>query len=305
MSLYSKILTGVLLLALKATPSVAQLPTTNVYCLDMARDGAGLSVKNARFLTVFNTRGYNNQPQWMNNNELFVAVQTPYDTNQTDILSLSVFNNMVTRITATAESEYSPTIMPDRRNFSCIRADVTSNGGSQRLWSYPLDRSNNGRDLLPLQQNIGYHCWLTDKKVALFIVEGERNQLRIANIDDQSSVQLMGGIGRSMARMGDGKLAFVQKESPQKWVIKSLDPTSYTTTPIIETIAGSEDFALMPDGTFLMGFGSKLYIYNLSDPSKEWREAVDLLKYGITNIKRIAVSRDLDKIAIVNDGRMN
>ena len=301
MKLYLKIIAVVCLLAIKTTPSVAQLPITHVYCFDMERDGAGINVKNARFLTGFNPRGYNNQPQWINNNELYLAVQTPIDTNQTDIVSLSLFNNTLTRVTATAESEYSPTIMPDRRSFSCVRVDVARNGGTQRLWTYPFDRSNGGRDLLPLHQSVGYHCWLSDKKIALFVVEGQQNHLKLVNIEDQSSVQLMGGIGRSMAPMKDGKLAFVQKATAQTWYIKALDPVTYNSTIIVETLPGSEDFALMSDGTFIMGYGSKLYSFNATDVDKQWKEVVDLTKYGLLNIKRIAISREMDKIAIVDD----
>ncbi len=301
MSFCSKIVAVLFLFATQATPSVAQLPNTNVYCFDMERDGAGINVKNARFLTIYNPRGYNNQPQWINNNELYLAVQTPYDTNQTDIVSLSLLNNTLTRVTATAESEYSPTATPDRRMFSCVRVDAAAYGGAQRLWAYPYDRSNGGRDLLQLHQRIGYHCWLTDKKVALFIVDGQQNHLKLANIEDQSSIDLMSGIGRSMARMSDGKLAFVQKASAQSWQIKTLDPNSYNTTLLIETLPGSEDFALLADGTFIMGHGGKLYGFNPTDAVKEWRELVDLSKYGLTNIKRLAVSREMDKIAIVTD----
>ena len=301
MRFFSKIAVAFFLIAIKATPSVAQLPITHVYCFDMERDGAGINVKNARFLTGFNPRGYNNQPQWINNNELYLSVQTPADTNQTDIVSLSLLTNTLTRVTATAESEYSPTATPDRRIFSCVRVDANAYGATQRLWAYPYDRSNSGRDLLQLHQNIGYHCWLSDKKVALFIVDGQQNHLKLANVEDQSSIQLVNGIGRSMARMNDGKLAFVQKATATSWQIKMLDPVSYNSTLLIETLPGSEDFALLNDGTFIMGYGAKLYAYNPTDAVKEWRELVDLTKYGLTNIKRLAVSRDMDKIAIVTD----
>jgi hypothetical protein len=301
MRFFSKMAVAFFILAIKATPSVAQLPVTHVYCFDMERDGAGINVKNARFLTGFNPRGYNNQPQWINNNELYLSVQTPADTNQTDIVSLSLLNNTLTRVTATAESEYSPTATPDRRMFSCVRVDASAYGGAQRLWAYPYDRSNSGRDLLQLHQSIGYHCWLSDKKVALFIVDGQQNHLKLANIEDQSSIQLVNGIGRSMARMNDGKLAFVQKASATSWQIKTLDPVSYNTSLLIETLPGSEDFALLADGTFIMGHLGKLYAFNATDAVKEWRELVDLSKYGLTNIKRIAISRDMDKIAIVTD----
>jgi hypothetical protein len=283
-----------------ATPSVAQLPNTQVYAFDLGRDGAGFSFLRCKMLTAFNPYGYNNQPQWITNNDLYLAVQFPNDTNQTDIWSLSLLNNVITRVTATPESEYSPTLMPDRRSISCVRVDA---GGSttQRLWSYPIDRSSTGADVLSLHPSVGYHTWLSDKKLALFMVDGTNNYLKLVNSDDQSSIQLTFGIGRSLARMKDGKLAFVHKETPQKWVIKTMDPVSYKSTPIAETVQGSEDFALLSDGTFLMGFGPKIFAMYPADPKKEWIEVADLSKFGLTNIKRLAVSREGDRIAVVND----
>ena len=282
------------------TPSVCQLPNTHVYCFDMDKFGEQIDLKNCRFLTSFNPLGYNNQPQWINNNELYIAVQTPYDTSQTEIYSLSLLTNVLTQVTATRESEYSPTLAPDRKSISCIRVDATR-AGTQRLWTYPLDRNDAGRDLLPLHQDIGYHCWLSDKKLALFIVNGNKNSLKLVNVEDQSSIQLSGGIGRSLGRMNDGKLAFVQKATADTWFIKSMDPNTYATEIIIQTLPGSEDFTLLPDGTFLMGSGSKIFSYKFGTPLKQWTEIADLTKFGILNIKRLTINRDLDKIAIVSD----
>jgi hypothetical protein len=301
MSFFSKIVALIAITVVcQATPSIAQLPNTQVYAFDLGRDGAGFTFLRCKMLTAFNPVGYNNQPQWITNNELYLAVQFPNDTNQTDIWSLSLLNNVITRITATPESEYSPTLMPDRRSISCVRVDA---GGSstQRLWSYPIDRSSSGADVLSLHPSVGYHAWLSDKKLALFMVDGVSNYLKLVNADDQSSIQLTTGIGRSMARMKDGKLAYVHKETAQKWVIKSMDPVSYNNTVIAETVPNGEDFALLSDGTFLMGVGSKMYALYPADPQKEWREVADLAKFGLSNIKRIAVSREGDKIAIVND----
>ena len=133
------------------------------------------------------------------------------------------------------------------------------------------------------------------------MVDGSNNYLKLVNAEDQSSIQLTSGIGRSLARMNDGKLAYVHKQTAKQWVIKSLDPQSYSGTVIAETIPGSEDFALLGDGTFLMGLGSKMYAMYPSDPQKQWREVADLAQFGVINIKRLAVSREGDRIAIVND----
>ena len=300
MSLISKMAAMAIFVVSQMTPSVAQLPNTQVYAFDLGRDGAGFTFLKCKMLTAFNPYGYNNQPQWINNNELYLAVQFPNDTNQTDIWSLSLINNVISRVTATPESEYSPTLMPDRRSISCVRVDA-GRSPTQRLWTYPLDRSSTGKDLLSLHPNVGYHCWLSDKKLALFMVDGSNNYLKLVNSEDQSSIQLTSGIGRSLARMNDGKLAYVHKQTAQQWVIKTLDPQSYSGTVISETVAGSEDFALLSDGTFLMGQGAKMYAMYPSDPQKQWREVADLSQFGVINIKRLAVSREGDRIAIVND----
>ena len=301
MSFFSKIVAlALIIIGTQTTPSVAQLPNTQVYAFDLGRDGAGFTFLRCKMLTSFNPYGYNNQPQWINNNELYLAVQFPNDTNQTDIWSLSLINNVITRVTATPESEYSPTLMPDRRSISCVRVDA-GRSTTQRLWSYPIDRTSQGKDLLSLHPGVGYHCWLSDKKLALFMVEGSNNYLKLVNAEDQSSIQLTGGIGRSLARMNDGKLAYVQKQTAKQWLIKTMDPLSYAGTTIAETVPGSEDFALLSDGTFLMGLGSKMYAMYPADPQKQWIEVANLAQFGIYNIKRLSVSREGDKIAIVDD----
>jgi hypothetical protein len=281
-------------------PLQAQLPNTHLYCFDLERDGDKFDFKNCKFLSAFNPYGYNNQPHWVNNNELYLSVQTPFDTAQTEIYALSFLNNVLTRVTASAESEYSPILMPDRRNFSCIRTDAR-NPSVQRLWSYPIDRSTAGKEILPLHRDIGYHCWLTESKLAVFSVTGGRNSLKIINTGDQSSVELATNIGRSLVRMSDGKLAFVQKATAQTWYLKTLNPNGYAQEILIQTPPNSEDFCLLPDGTFLMGSGSKLFAFHPSDALKQWREVADLARFGAFNLKRLALSRDFDKIVVVVD----
>lgn len=284
-------------------PSVSEaqsLPNTQVYCFDLERSGERFNIGNAKFLTGYNPYGYNNQPQWVNNFELYLSVQTPEDTTQTEIFSLSLLTNTLARVTATAEAEYSPTLMPDRRHISCVRVDASPTA-TQRLWSYPIDRSDAGKDLLPLHIDIGYHTWVTDKKLALFVLNGNSNYLKIVNTEDQSSIQLTNSIGRSLAKTANGQLAFIQKATAQTWYIKTMNLETYTSEIVIQTLPGAEDFVLLPDGTFLMGSGSKLYMYKLGNPLKEWIEVADLKEYGLINIKRLAVNRDISKIAIVND----
>ena len=291
---------SILLIGASLMQTPAQLPNTNIYVLNMDRSGASsYQFSRPRFLTAFNIYGYNNQPYFINNNELYITVQAPDDTTQTDIYSLNLLNDVKTRVTATPEAEYSPQLSPDHGYFSCIRADA-GKSKTQRLWVYPLDRSGEGQAVLKYTTDVGYYCWLGNDKLAIFKLNGASNYLMLTNTKDESSVQLTNNIGRTLLQMPDGKLAYIQKATEQTWYIKSMDPLTYSSEIIIQTLPYKEDFVLLSDGTFLMGSGSKLYSYKMGEV-RAWKEIADFEQYGILNIKRIAISRESDKIAIVDD----
>lgn len=249
-----------------------------------------------RFLTAFNRGGYNNQPNFFTNNELWLTVQFVTDTTQTEIVSLDLQQKIQTRVTATpSTSEYSPTPMPGGRRFSAVRVE---SDGNQRLWSFPLDRSDNGRVEFPKIYNVGYHCWLRDTLIAFFIVGDDGvHTLQVAGVKGQKTQRIASNIGRCMLRRPDGKLLFVQKPTEQTWFIKTWDPPTNTQEIVVKTLPGSEDFALLPDGTFLSGSGAKLFQYNPRRDS-DWKEVSDLSKYGVRKISRLAVSKD-GKLAVV------
>lgn len=249
-----------------------------------------------RFISGFNTRGYNNQPQFFSPYDLYLTVQTPDDTTQTEIYSLNPALRTTTRVTATTTAEYSPTLMPGGKYFSAVRVEED---GSQRLWAFPMDRSDNGRPVFPQITGVGYHCWLHDTLAALFIV-GENNNshyLALAGTGRQQLQRIAFNVGRCLQKMPDGRLAFIQKATEQTWFIKSFDLKKKTSDILVKTLPGSEDFVLLPDGTLLSGQGPKLFQFNPRRQT-DWKEVADLSRFGVKNITRMAVSSD-GKLAVV------
>lgn len=249
-----------------------------------------------RFISGFNPRGYNNQPQFFSPYDLYLTVQTPGDTTQTEIYNLNPALRTTTRVTATTTAEYSPTLMPGGKYFSAVRVEED---GSQRLWAFPLDRSDNGRPVFPNITGVGYHCWLQDTLAALFIV-GENNNshyLALAGTGRQQLQRIAFNVGRCLQKMPDGRLAFVQKATEQTWFIKTYDLKKKTSDILIKTLPGSEDFVLLPDGTLLSGQGAKLHQFNPRRQT-DWKEVADLSRFGVKNITRMAVSSD-GKLAVV------
>ncbi len=285
-------------LLLHLVSSAQRVPQTGILLFQCSKNSEGVWQAAApQYLTAFNPKGYNNQPKFFTDNELWLTVQTPDDTAQTEIYALDLLLKKVNRVTATPlTAEYSPTPMPGGKRFSAVRVEED---GHQRLWSFPLDRSDNGRPEFPLLLNVGYHCWLRDTMAAFFIVgeNGAAHTLQVAGTRAQKPVRIATNIGRCLAHTADNKLAFVQKPTEQTWFIKTWDPVTNAQEIVIKTLAGCEDFALMPDGTYLMGEGARLYFFKPGRDA-DWRQMADLNKYGVKKISRLAAAKD-GKLAVV------
>lgn len=276
--------------------SAQDIPVSNVYAFAMKKiTDTTYNFSNPQYLTAFNSNGYNNQPNFIEENVLYLTVQFP-DTAQTDIFALDLENMQKTRITATVESEYSPTPMPNNYEFSAVRVEADGQG-TQRLWKFPKDRSSMGEPAFQDIPGVGYHHWVNQYKAALFIVDTP-NRLVLANTLTGSTIQLMDNIGRGMARLPGDNLAFIHKLNDQKWMLKEIDTYTYRSKDIVQTLPNSEDFILLDDGTYLMGNGSRLYKFDkYSD--QNWVEIADFKYYGIRNITRLAMSSN-GTIAIVD-----
>lgn len=272
------------------------IPVSDVYAFSMKKlSDTTYNFSNPRFLTDFNVDGYNNQPSFVRPNEIYLTVQFP-DETQTDIFSLNLDNNQLTQITATVESEYSPTLMPTRNEFSSVRVEADGQS-TQRLWKFPINRSTVGEPVFENIPGVGYHYWINQYKAALFVV-GQPTTLVLANTLTGSTTQLMESIGRGMTRLPGDNLAFIHKLNDQTWMLKELDTYTYRAKDVVRTLPNSEDFLYLDDGTYIMGNGSKLYKFNkLND--QDWVEIADFRYYGIKNITRLALSSN-GTIAIVD-----
>ena len=290
-------------LALNSNLSAQQLPDTDMLLFDLNQKTDSIFLfSNPKFLTGFNPNGYNNQPFFMNDNELYLAVQFPEDTSQTDIYALDLKDFVLTRITATVESEYSPNLVPPRGEpgnqpfFSCVRVEVDEDN-SQQLWRFPLDRSNNGQTVFTSIIDIGYHFWLNYHQVALFIINNP-HYLVVANTLDQSHHNVTSHIGRCFQEMPNGDLAFVHKTEGKTSLIKRMSTRTYNAALITAALPDSEDFAVMNDGTIIMASGTKLFKFNKSIDTN-WFEIADFSYYDIDKISRIAINKAQNKIVLV------
>src|ERR1051325_2050145 len=156
--------------------------------------------------------------------------------------------------------------MPDRKNISVVR--VEADGKTQRLWKFPL---TGGAPSLIAEEvkGVGYHLWIDDHTLALFIVgsSGKPNYLEIYDTKTGKSEFIAENPGRVLRHIpNQNKFSFVQKVSNDHGEIKAFDPRARTSASLIETVKGAEDYTWLPVGRLLMGKDSKLFVITpLSD----------------------------------------
>ncbi|QIP14049.1 hypothetical protein G8759_16220 [Spirosoma aureum] len=238
--------------------------------------------------------GYDNQPSFSPDGAglLYTSMR---DDGQTDIYRYDVKQKSTTQLTRTPESEYSPTITPDKAYFSVIRVEKDQ---TQRLWKFPV--SGNGEPELVLKnvKPVGYHCWLSNDWLALFIL-GKPNSLQLAQTSTGDTVRIEGNIGRALQNVpGKNAVSFVHKRTPTDWEIKQLDLQTRQSSLIVKTLEGSEDFVWTPDGTLLMCRGSVLYQYKPS-VTPTWTQLADFSNFGIKQLNRLAIDPQGKKLALV------
>ena len=274
----------------------AQLPQTQVYTFDIVSADSTVTFSKPQYLTAFNQRGYNNQPHWLDREELLLSVQTP-EMEQPDVYRFDLAKKQRQRLTRTRAGEFSPKAMGDGRRFSAVRQEYLGRDTVLRLWEFPTSLLDNGKPVFKYINGIGYYEWLNSAQLALFLV-GNPNTLALAAADSDRPRTLANNVGRCFRRLPNGNLAYVSKQTPS-WTIVEQNLYRLNEAPRVVTtcINGSEDFTVLNDGSYLMAGGSKIYRY---DPIRqpEWREVVDLRFYGIRNITRIEAN-GFGKIAVV------
>lgn len=269
-----------------------QPPATALFSFDVVMRGDSIiALDHPECLSGDNLASYNNQPAFLNDQEILASVQKE-DANQTDIYAFNLRTHTRRQLTDTKNfREYSPTPLPDR-TMSLIRQDTA---GKQQLWIYPLEADGKPKQLLSGFDAIGYHCWMTDSSLVLFEV-GNPNVLQWVHLDGSKST-FASDAGRCLQKL-DNTLLYVHKFSDQYWFIKRYDPVDRRAQIVTETLSGSEDFVLAGKQRLVMAKGSSIYQFNLSHPSG-WHLIQDLAPYGITHITRLAYRND--KLILVDN----
>ena len=265
-------------------------PSTEIYVFDLNLDGDSITLENPK--NISNNEGYDNQPSFLNDNEVLFA-STRAD--QTDIRLLNIAEGSLSSwISDTpAGSEYSPLKIPNKAAVSAIRLDLD---GLQRLYEYDLKNGKNKPILKDLK--VGYHVWFNDHILVATVLIENRMDLVVSNLKDKTNYTFQKNVGRNLSKIPNTNLvSFISKEGDY-WEIKSLNPITGATKSISRTYKNSEDICWLNDGSILTGDNKSLFKLNPKS-EVEWTKIQTFNADEINNITRIAVSKNSKRLAFV------
>jgi dipeptidyl aminopeptidase/acylaminoacyl peptidase len=295
---------GVCLPLLAVTVLAQGPPATEVFLATLKVDGDTVTIQAP--LNISNNPGYDNQPSFTPDGAsvLFTSVRgdrKPDPANSasigSDIYRYDIASKQITQVTNTPESEYSPTITPDGRHISVVRVE---SDGTQRLWRFTIDGKTPELVLADVKP-VGYHAWADANTLALFVL-GEPPTLQLADVRTGKAQVVAKDIGRSIQRIPNGGISYVQRESKAgatALTVLELIPASRQTTVLVRVPPNinQPDLTWTPDGMLLMASGGKLYGWRRGQA--EMKVVADLDAIGLRGVSRLAVSPRNDRIAFV------
>ena len=238
-------------------------------------------------------RDYDNQPYFVPDGSGFWYTINDPQNDQADIWRYDFATAGVTRVTMSSpESEYSATPLPDGSGISVIRVEADS---TQRLWRFDLDGAN-GAVILPNVAPVGYHAWVDESTLVLFVL-GAPATLQRADVDTGQTEVITRNIGRSIQRIPDSDdVSYAQVHEDGTATIMRLPSERTAPEPIAEAVSGGDFHAWAPNGSLLTASGSIVYTWSLS--TDEWVAVADFSHLNIS-ISRLAISPNGTQIAMV------
>jgi len=271
-------------------PATAPPPATEIYLAPMSGAGSALTIGTP--VDISNSPEYDNQPSFLPDGSAMLFTSRR-DGRQTDIYRYDITTRQVTQLTRTVENEYSALVTPDGKTFSTVRGD------KQELWRFDLDGAN-PRLVYAHQGLIGYHVWIDDRRLAVFVLGASGNPATLQLVDTKAAAAevIEPNIGQSLLiRPGHKTVSFIGRPPGAPAVVKELDPLTKKTTVITEGLAGSQFLTWLPDGRMLMASGTRIWAWR--DGAAGWTEVADFASAGLAKITRLAASPDGTWLALV------
>ncbi len=274
-----------------------KLPVTNVFCIYLNHPATTTNWQASKIelLNSYNYQAYNNQPYFINANEVLITSQGKGDDN-TDIYSLDLQIHQLRRLVDNDGKDYSPRLSPDHSgDITCVH--INKNDSVQNLCLFSGSDGSFKKYIFQGVGQIGYYRHFRKDLWVCFLVDQPSNLLSFINANTMEKKIFASSIGRTFEVLSQNEILFVHKILPDQWILKSYDYSSQKMTAWAVMPPASEDFALMQNGNVICASGSKLLL--LDKDASMWKELMDLASLGIQHMQRIAIEGQ--KVLVVDE----
>ncbi len=263
---------------------------TNIILFDLSITAKGVELFNPINITPH--KGYDNQPCFYKTS---IYYSSEVDSGVMDIKRYDLIKKTTTTVTHTEDNEFSPTITPDGKFFSCI---LQRKNGKQDLVKYPI--SGGEPSLIIDNLKVGYHAWVDINNLLLFVLEDDKtNRLHYVDLlAGHNEIIPADTIGRALQKIpGQHALSFINK-TPKGWMINRLDAASKKITTTAAALPNSEYHVWTRNGLLLMSDGKEFY-YKKPGRTGDWNKIHRRNEIPMGKISRLAINQQNTKLAVV------
>jgi hypothetical protein len=157
-------------------------------------------------------------------------------------------------------------------------------------------------ELLTNINPVGYHAWVDNNRVMLFVL-GEPQTLQLADIQQQTSRVLDQNIGPSLFAIPGSALmsytASIGEGEEIQWQLKSYHPQTGQITVLTTLPKGAYYYAWSGNGYAIAAVGSILLQWDKTSSDKGWQPFANVTDTCPKGVTRLTANSQNTKIALV------
>ena len=173
--------------------------------------------------------------------------------------------------------------------------------GLQRLYSYNQTDTNQGASRMLLDTlEVAYFAFFDSSRIVASILGANQLNLVVANLKTKQVTPYIENSGRSIHNIPQStSVSYTLSNEDKNMDVYILDLDQGAESFFVcQLPVGVQDHCWINDHQLLLGSGSKIYLYDMFG-SQQWKEVADLSGYNISDINRITVNPQGNKIALV------
>ncbi len=287
-----KLFTIIFVLMLCGSAVFTQAPDSEIYLFSIEKKDGKFLFTNGE--NISQNAGYDNQPSFSLDSKSVFFTSNRRE-NNFDIYAYSLADKKISPVITSAANEYTA------KEFDKDTLHFVREGEGQLMTVFKFDRpTKKETPAFKINEPVAYYAFNAKGDALVWV----RYAFMMHFVNTEK------GINRYIADYAQPSVphlipetdnfSFMQRHPDDSLWIKEFNSETKAVRPIITSKDGKKDYAFMPDGSLLIGSGSKLFRFD-EKADKDWVLLADLVSFGIKDITRMTVSPDGKYLALVDN----